>query len=230
MEANFTIGNIFRKGWSIFTKNWLVLIGLLAAWLVITVIIPTFSNVPVDFELLMKDSEYALLLLSQTALDLGYHIDLLISALLGAFFTLVFTKALLDAYDEQELTFYFNFKKLLYLFLTTILANIIIVIGFVCFIIPGIYLAIRLQFYCFAIIDKDANPIESLKESWRITNGKTASLFLILLISIGICIAGLLLFIVGIVPAVIIILAAQAVAYKLLAKECNETLPDSMYE
>ena len=230
MESNFTIGNIFSKGWSIFAKNWLVLVGLLVVYLIISVIIPEFSGISLDYESISRNPEDVFLLLKEMYQDSGYYIDQLISFLLSAFFTLVFTKALLDAYDEQELTFYFNFKKLFYLFVVFILYFIIVIIGLIAFIIPGIYLAIRLQFWSFAIIDKDANPIESLKESWRITNGKTVSLLIILLISIGICIAGFLLFIIGLVPAIVIVSAAQAVAYKLLTEECNETLPDNMYE
>ena len=44
--------------------------------------------------------------------------------------------------------------------------GIIVVFGICLFIIPGIYLALRLQFFTAFIVEEDTGIIESLKRSW----------------------------------------------------------------
>ena len=50
--------------------------------------------------------------------------------------------------------------------------GIIVVFGICLFIIPGIYLALRLQFFTAFIVEEDTGIIESLKRSWEITRGQ----------------------------------------------------------
>lgn len=64
--------------------------------------------------------------------------------------------------------------------------GVICVIGLVCLIIPGIYLAIRLQFSPFLIAEKNYEVIESFKKSWQMTEGYVFKLFLLFLAFLGI--------------------------------------------
>lgn len=71
------------------------------------------------------------------------------------------------------------FGTLIYLLLT--------ILGLAAFIIPGIIIGVRLSLYCFLIIYEDYSPLDSLKESYRITAGYTwhmANPFLVLSIPI----------------------------------------------
>lgn len=74
--------------------------------------------------------------------------------------------------------------------------------GFLIFIIPGIYLALRLQFFQAFIIEENAGIIESLHKSWEITKGQVLPLFILALVMIGILILGCILFGIGIFVAV----------------------------
>lgn len=74
--------------------------------------------------------------------------------------------------------------------------------GFLIFIIPGIYLALRLQFFQAFIIEENAGIIESLHKSWEITKGQALPLFILALVMIGILILGCILFGIGIFVAV----------------------------
>jgi hypothetical protein len=56
----------------------------------------------------------------------------------------------------------------------TTLANIG---GFILLIIPGIYIAIRLSFTIYALVDKGRRGRAALKESWEITKGRFWALF-----------------------------------------------------
>jgi len=69
--------------------------------------------------------------------------------------------------------------------------------GLILFIIPGIYLGIRFQFFNCFIVDQKTGVIESLRRSWQITQGNTWNLFLFGLLLAGINILGLLCLIVG---------------------------------
>lgn len=58
----------------------------------------------------------------------------------------------------------------------SLLYGILVAIGLVLFVVPGIYLGIRFSFFDFALVDKEGGPISALKESWRLTKSKGWSL------------------------------------------------------
>ncbi len=69
--------------------------------------------------------------------------------------------------------------------LSGFLYSILVGIGCVLFIIPGIYWGIKYMFYYFFIVDEDCGPIEALSESGDLTDGyKWKLLLLLILVSI----------------------------------------------
>jgi len=86
--------------------------------------------------------------------------------------------------------------------LANILVGAIVIIGFMLLIIPGIIFGCKLAFTPYLVVDRKMEVLEAVKESWRMTNGHAWTVFLIGLLAIPICIAGLICFIVGIIPAV----------------------------
>jgi len=67
----------------------------------------------------------------------------------------------------------FRHRSLFWKFIfTEVMVALIIMIGLVFFIIPGIILAIKLNFAGYISVDKELGPSEAIKESWRITRGK----------------------------------------------------------
>lgn len=103
--------------------------------------------------------------------------------------------------------------------LASFLVTCIIVIGFIALIIPGIYFAVKLFFVNILIIDKKMDPIQAIKASWKLTEGYFWNILGLTLMYIPIIIGGLLLLIVGIIPAVAWISASQAVMYNSIQKE-----------
>jgi len=55
--------------------------------------------------------------------------------------------------------------------IASILYGLMVIVGLIFLIVPGIYLAIKHQFYTYLIVDKGMGPIEAIKESGRITKG-----------------------------------------------------------
>lgn len=77
-----------------------------------------------------------------------------------------------------------SFSIVWHYFVASILYTLAVIAGFILFVIPGIVLAIRLQFYMYAIVEHEHDdPIESLKRSWNMTRGHFWKLFGFLLVS-----------------------------------------------
>lgn len=99
---------------------------------------------------------------------------------------------------------------------STIVYSIIITVGFILLIVPGIIFVTRFQFYQYFIIDQNKGPIEALRLSWRITKGSTWNLILFGLLLLLINIAGALVLIVGLLATIPTTMVALAWVYKKL--------------
>lgn len=106
-----------------------------------------------------------------------------------------------------------SFQNYANVILANILTGIIIIIGIILLIIPGIIFACKLAFVPYLVVDRKMEAIEAVKESWRMTSGHALSVFLIGLLAILIVLAGLICLIVGIIPAIIWIELAFASLY-----------------
>lgn len=99
----------------------------------------------------------------------------------------------------------------------SILLFIIVGIGFVLLIIPGIFLAIALGMSGFALVDRKLNPIEALKESWRLTKGNRWKLLLLSLALLVIAIIGIIPLMLGLLVAAPVAMLASIHAYRTLS-------------
>ena len=97
-----------------------------------------------------------------------------------------------------------------------LLAALIIVAGFILLVIPGIIASLGLGFAPYIVIDRPLGPVESLKESWRITKGNKWRIFLFGLALLGVNILGLLAIGIGVLISVPITLLAVVHAYRFL--------------
>ena len=97
--------------------------------------------------------------------------------------------------------------------LASLLVGVIIGIGFVLLIVPGIIFACKLVFTPYLVVDRKMEVIEAVKESWRMTSGHAWKVFLIGLLAIPISIAGIICFGVGIIVAIMWISLAFASLY-----------------
>lgn len=100
----------------------------------------------------------------------------------------------------------------------TILYSAIVLTGTLFFIIPGIYLAVRLQFYTYAIIEKGHGAIESIRYSWRLTRNASTELLILTAYALLVLCVGLILFILGIFVAIPYVLMIQCYTHKILSK------------
>lgn len=186
MEAKFTVSDVFRTSWKCTKSQIWVLAGLLIGYIILSFTLSMFA-IPA------QSSKVALVVVN------------LISAILSILFTLGYMKNLfqtLDGIEPQFSAYGQQSRKIVTYFLASLLMTLIVLIGLCIFILPGIYLALRLQFYQAFIVEEDAGILDSLKRSWKITEGQVLPLLLLLLAMCGIILVGVILFMVGVLFAV----------------------------
>lgn len=143
----------------------------------------------------------------------------LITCVISSIFALGYMKNIFQALDGEEPQFSAygqQARKIITYLVANILMAIIVTLGICLFIIPGIYLALRLQFYAALIVEEDAGIIESLQRSWEITRGQGMSLFMLMLAMIGIAILGCILLGIGIFVAMPLIYMMYAYVFRKL--------------
>lgn len=143
----------------------------------------------------------------------------LISAVISSAFMLGYIKNLFQTMDGEEPQFSAygqQSRKIFTYLIASIIMGIAVAIGIFLLIVPGIYLAIRLQFYSAYIVEEDCGIIESLQKSWDLTKGQGMPLFLLLLAMIGTAIVGCILFFVGLFVAVPLIYMMQCYTFRKL--------------
>lgn len=97
--------------------------------------------------------------------------------------------------------------------LANLVTTVIIVIGFMALIIPGIYFACRLAFVPYLVVERKMEVVPALRESWDMSQGKAGTVFLMGLTAIPIALLGLLMCGVGILFSLVWIHAAFASLY-----------------
>lgn len=200
MEPKFTISDVFKTAWSCTKAQIWVLCGLLIGFTIISMIISLFA------------------MPAQTSIT-GQIIVNLIMVIISSAFYLGYCKNLFQALDGEEPQFSAygqQSRKIFTFFITSLIYSIIIIIGLALFIVPGIYLAIRLQFASAFIVEEDSGIIESLKRSWEITKGQGVQLFMLLLVMILIILVGFILVIVGVFVAIPVVYMMYCYAFRKL--------------
>jgi uncharacterized membrane protein len=118
--------------------------------------------------------------------------------------------------DYKDL-FFKNWRLLFVFIIANLLRQIVVVIGFILLIIPGIILSIKLQYIEYLIVDKNMG-FEAINKSWEMTKGVKLKLFGLGLVLGLINILGLLAIILGLFITVPLSMLASAYVYrKLLA-------------
>lgn len=200
MKPTFTISETFRVSWKCIKEHIFILAGLLIGFLIINGIL-------------------SLVLAPMATSIAGQIVVTFISTAFSCFFSLGYYKNLFQALDgiEPQFSAYGQqARKIVTFFVTSLIVGIACGLGIILLIIPGIYLAIRLQFAILYIVEEDAGIIESLQKSWALTNGNMKGLTILLLVMIGITFLGMLLLIVGLFVAIPLVYLMQCYVFRKL--------------
>jgi len=131
--------------------------------------------------------------------------------------------------DKLEIKDMFEaFKNYWNVVLASLLTFVIIIIGLVLLIVPGIIFACKLAFTPYLVVDRKMEVIEAIKESWRMTGGHAWKVFLIGLLAIPIFIAGLICFGVGVIISIMWITIAFASLYHAVSSSGKATVQEGV--
>lgn len=228
-----TFGNSFGTGWSVMIDNFLRLF-------LVVIIVAIITGPPSVFQMNFNKGDlhgmpwnwdgwhgdmkglFGMASLGMLAVLLGL-MALLYTCLVVPVFTFGSKMFFLEAVRKQKPNFEWLIRGFTKNYLNIILANLLVfalvAIGFFALIIPGIIIACRLAFVKFIVMDKNADPIEAVEMSWRMTRGHGWTIFFMGFVSFFIFLFGLLLMIVGVFPAIIWISSAFTSLYQSVVLE-----------
>lgn len=199
MEPKFMISEVFSTSWK-YTKSQIwVLVGLFIGYCILSGLV-------------------SILLMPATS-AVGKIIANLLNAVISCVFMLGYVKNMFQTLDGEEPQFSAygsQSRKIVTYFVANLIYAIAVVIGIFLLIVPGIYLAIRLQFFTQLIVEEDCGIVESLRKSWQLTQDQVLPLFLLLLVMIGITVVGCILLFVGFFVAIPLISMMQCYAFRKL--------------
>lgn len=202
MKPTFTVSEVIKTSWDLLKKQIVPLVGIFIGYMIVAGIIS--------------------FIISPSTPSVGRQLlGSLISLCVSSFFVLGYYKNLFQTIDGMEPQFSAykeQAPKLVTAILTSLLIGIIVIIGMFLLILPGIYLALRLQFSIMFIVEENTGVIDSMKRSWAITDGQILPLFVLVLASIGIGIVGALLLGVGLFVAMPLIYMMLCYTYRILNK------------
>jgi hypothetical protein len=147
----------------------------------------------------------------------GSLLNIFLRQIVGIFLSLGTTRIGLNLVSGKEFSIGMLFgegRKFLPAVGATILYWLMIGIGTLFFIVPGIYLATRFGQFLAAIVDRDLGVMESFRYSSTITTNNRMNIFVQMLLSIVIAVAGALACCVGLIFALPVIWLGWIVAYR----------------
>jgi uncharacterized membrane protein len=198
----FSINEVVKFGYNIAKKNILFFLGVF----VISILI---SGVNSAFQNNLKEQALIAFLIS--------FVFWVLSEILSMGILRVNLKFVGGEQPKYKDLFVFNWGAIFNYILAAILSGIIIAVGFVLVIIPGIIFAIRLQYVGYLVVDKNLGAIEAIKKSWAMTKGHSWHLFVLGLALFGINILGLIALVVGLLVTVPLSMIATATVYRKLS-------------
>jgi uncharacterized membrane protein len=196
-----TVGSVYAFGWGRMKKFFLDLFLITVIFAV--VLIPLGMIASLDGQntpggVLLRMFSFAYLILLFFPIDYGA--------------AWVYLKAVRgEKFDVQDM--FSVFENYLNVVLSQLLVWAIVGIGLMLFVVPGIILFCRLVFVRYLVMDRKMEPVDAVKESWRMTQPHAWQIFLIGLLALPIFTAGAICFGVGIIPALMWIRCAFASMY-----------------
>ena len=206
MNAIFVPGEAIKLGWEKMKKHFWFFVELLVVTCLIQIVPSGIANIFKEKVFLL----YILIILAAWVLQIIVKMGMI--------------KITLDVADKDEanLNTLFSCTQLLGKFIIgSIVYGLIVMAGFILFIIPGIIWAIKYQFFAYLIIDKNMDPMEAIKKSGEMTAGNKGKLFWLGILFFLINLVGALCLLLGLFATIPTTMVAMAYVYRKLLGELD---------
>jgi len=190
------VGSSYSHGWKQLWKFFLELFLILIVYIVISIPSDLGSWGRVNPFLNFLTTVYSILILGPVGIGMAF----------------AYLKAVRGEAPEVG-DMFTPFKNYWNAVLASFLTSVIIGLGFVLLVVPGIIFACKLAFVPYLVGDRKMEAIEAIRQSWRMTNGHSWTVFLIGLLGILVLIAGLICLGVGVIVSIMWISLALASLY-----------------
>jgi uncharacterized membrane protein len=162
-SAAFSVDEVLKASWAMTKKNWkkyLILFGC---------VILVYIAYGIAFGIL------------DGVIGLPRIVDSLLSSLVGVCVSIFAARGALAIARDEKLDVQalgkIDGKTFLQALLAMILFYIVVAVGFVLLIIPGIIAGIMFSFYIYSIVDKQTEAIQALEDSMHMTRGNKLNIF-----------------------------------------------------
>lgn len=208
------VSEVFVHGWMILKKRFLDLL--------LVFLVQALLSLPVGFTntiLNLNDMDSV----PGSLFNLIYCVLVLIPV--GVGYAWVILKAVRgESFRIQDM--FFAYQRIRDILLAYLLVALVIGIGFVLLIVPGIVFACRLAFVPYLLMDRKMEALDAIRKSWIMTKGKAGTIFLMGIVSFFVVIGGIICLGVGVIPAAIWISLAFASIYWTISKREEENSKD----
>ena len=214
LNNSLSISSVVESAWSLFKKHGSSILVILMVYTLISGSISFITTTLTGNTIILTLVFSVVKIVIDTLLLLGVY------------------RVLLDVVDgkKPELTKLFsqtNFPRIIHSILGTIIVAILVLMGCVLLLFPGLYILFRLQFCSLIILEQEKpNFTEAIKESWLLTENHVIDLIGIGLVSFMIVLGGLLAFLLGLLVAIPLVSIVTAVVYRRLQSLKASNLSD----
>jgi len=209
--SDLSTGGSYSKGWKLIFTAFIELLVVTLVYAVIQIPTNGLQFKSEGFHGLHGLHGFEWYLIPIVLLAIGYGI--FISGPIGYSVKWVFLKAVRREKIEIKDMFAVFDRNYWNAVIAKLVTTVIIIIGFLMLIVPGIIFACRLAFVPFLVIDQKMEALDALKASWAMTKGHGWTIFFMGLLAFFIIIAGLLVLIFGVLISAMWISAAFAILY-----------------
>jgi len=206
----FSIKEALKFGWDTTKKNFWFLVGL-------TFLVWVAGYVPQIVDGMDKGR--------------GHGLVTIASWLLAAWVQLGAVRILLALVDGKPVSFALlkqtDVRSYIAYVVTSILVGMMVAIGTLIFVVPGVMVALAVGMYSYRIVDAKAGVIDSIKQSVAITRGHRWQLFGLALMMVLLNILGAIVVGIGLLVTVPVTMLAHAYVYRKLTASLEPVVVSS---
>jgi uncharacterized membrane protein len=227
------IGLCFQRGWRLTTKNlgWLVLFGLVYFGVLIGIAVcvelinaalgmSEFTGTGVADEGNLEDVSGA-----ATAIYIVVQVIQNLASIFLGIGLAIYGLNMVRNKNPEIGNLFGGGRYFWRILVAAILYGLVVIVGLILFIVPGIYFGVRLGQFQFAIIDRNLGAIDGLKASWEMTRGNVWGYIGLWFVMVAILMLGAMALLVGLIWAYPTIFLATVVAYQVMAYG-GDSLPE----
>lgn len=163
LKSAFSVGEVLQASWDMTKSDWRQYLWLgamsMLAWVALIVV-----SIGLDM------------------VGVPRFVGSLLSCLLMVQVSIFMLRGLLAIGRKQKLALtelvQFDSRLFIHMLLATLLFYVVVMVGMVLFIVPGIIASLMFGFYMFSLVDKHTDAISSLEDSMHMTEGNKVQIFL----------------------------------------------------